>query len=405
MGTTYGGRNYHIKYPVGSSTYVDIRDLCPVYKDLSSSTLSSRFKGPGNASIKGTLKKDDWNEGYTLPFIKTGSSAEEWIVRGTAPQGKNCVAVITPDYWYPTMEDAQNKDNKSYTGHAVEKDFLRCKLLRTSEKLYLLKYNDEQQDWNYYTLREKDWFKDGVVPKRLLIVMGGGGGRGANKIVFGAESGGASGATVAFILNIQDMPSNLEFRIGRGASRTGDSYSVSNGVNTTVGAWFFVNGTYGYHNVAIAGGGESSTSSPFYKGKPGEGNILSDSFSNFDEILWKVPATLTLNDVTSHYFTTEFSGYLGGGGQTSVSPETHPESIIITSWYVGWPDRFNFNSLYSEKREISYTMAGGPSMFSLGGLPDGSVENRSGNLGSGGAAGDAKAYGGRGGDGYVAIYY
>ncbi len=237
----------------------------------------------------------------------------------------------------------------------------------------------------------KDSFRDRVVPKRIIVVIQGGGSSGREQWRTIDESyfsaGGGSGATIIAVLNTSY---DWRLTVGSGGYPT-DGQPIANGNASSA---TMLNNGYEY---LIAKGGVSKNKT---RGQGGEVSIS----------VRGVGSWLLGSKAGAH-------GGFGRRGSNQYPSENGASNEILT-YAVDEDDvdnKYGIFKFYSKAvggSKTSYSGGGGASPFAKGGDGVDYADGQPGNLGSGGGGAYYKpdgtpigSLGGHGGDGFIWLYY
>lgn len=362
------------KVRVGNSN-LEFTDYCPLFEDCTPKILT-QFKNKDNVYLAGIerfkgklaidtwIEEDKWVKGFTSPF-ETNSSAPEFCVAGYKPQF-NLLYTLRPEH-----------SSSGYIDITVSS----------------LNLTISSPGSGTIFSRQASFFKDRVIPKRLLLVMQGGGGGGGSSYSINSGSGGGSGGLIVVILNLEKTSGKFQIKVGAGGAGGEDGNEGGYGEDTIL---FWKENNKVRETIASAGGGESGTSSSGGAG----GKCYFNSTFLFNEYFYT-----TFYD----YFYNGTSGGHGGNNGESTTLR-HLYATNDTNFATG----INVLTLNPKsggsKGDPTTGGGGGASCFANGGnLGDVASDGQPGTLGSGGGGGRYTFLtfkkGGKGGDGFVEIYY
>jgi len=241
-------------------------------------------------------------------------------------------------------------------------------------------------------------FRDGVVPKRMILMLQGAGGGGAygEKDTYDSYPGNGGGAGAFCVVVISTNPGEAyTIVVGEGGAggwspkSGGDSYIQLN------------NGTV----LVKAGGGAAGGSGGSYSTPNGENGYW-----------WHLPSKRVGSDGTFTYNDSCYNGASGGNGGYPSNPLTYGQqggSRGTVTTYTSFADEIKHKSLTwtyvnfaSPSGGAASGGGGGASSFiGQGGAGGGTGQDAPGYGAGGGGGGFGDYKGGRGGNGWFALYY
>lgn len=366
-------------YTKDETNSVLVRDFCPIYADCTSESLDGLTKssvklagtpkwtgGNVDLGILGTqyCRPDNWVVQHTLPY-RQSNITRYWCRRGYKPQFTNQTSILT---------SANNLG---------------------SHTVYIRKYSSYLEisididgvitPYQY----NASFFKDRVVPERLILLLqGAGGGGGSADTYAGGGGGGGSGGFIYAILNLSYTTTGT-FIIYVGAPGTGGS-SIQNGTNGGLTTLKFKQDGYDEVLLLEIYGGQGGLKS----GASGSGGAIYssswlDTYFYFSYILSNVSG----NTVG-----------VSGGNESSAGQNMSAKVLTATNYY---PDIVGINnkSLSAKSGGAGNVGGGGgASVFANGGT-GGTTTGGVGSKGSGGGGGKRYSAGGKGGSVHYEFYY
>ena len=378
-----------------SEVYTDQEYGFPyIYEDCSSTLLNNYFYN-NKKCIEYTpypINADSWtekNEARITNFGVANDFTFNTYKRGTKPSFKYNFCSLVPSSTYSSNSYRIYKLARELEGGTQSK-------AREVLKIYSSTVNTSsgtQTDWTLVTTFQASAFKDKVIPKRIIVVIQGGGSSGRSRARESYTSdwaaGGGSGAVVVAVL---DTSVDWLLRPGYGGRASG----------ATVGdGWDSFVKTTDDSDIFIAGGG-------IVVGKTrGQKGTASSTITGYHSFL------LIAQDGANGGFGYRGSpNYPAGNGGSS--------SIRVYATY-NTADKFGYNELFETQTggskgapsNIGYplTGGGGASPFGEGGTggtayPIGSGQSGTLGSGGGGCADEGVSHKpGDGGDGFILLYY
>lgn len=377
-----------------------VRDLCPIYESSTITSLTNYTKA--GETLKGTPKsfggyytppeypeygfnyaEDTSVVSHTLPYYQNGIT-QRWTKRGYKPQFMTAGPV--------------------YTSGDLG-DFHLLKIRKYSDYLeFLFTYGDTEISNKFYAT----YFKDGVVPSRLLMILQGAGGGGGSYGGGYSGNGGGSGGFVSLILNLDktyslDKTDGGYFEIyagAKGLGGTGNSGGTNGGDSTL---YFFSDSSEGILLLRANGGRGGGSGGSGIIGTGGTTQVKS-LYENDFFFRYKTSTSTSIG---------VYSG-VSGGTMSNYGTDMNSQYLYSTNNPNDW-DGINKKVFSTKRGGASFSGGGGgggSSLFAEGGyggnLGSSSSSGQSGYKGSGGGGGGYGSGGSSGGDGgstYYEFYY
>lgn len=364
-----------------------VKDLCPIYESSTIASLTNYTKD--GVTLKGTPKsfggyypeygfncaEDTSVVSHTLPYYQSGIT-QRWTKRGYKPQFIAAGPLYT-------------------SGDFGSAHFLKIRKYSTYLE-FLFAYGETQVSNKFYAT----YFKDGVIPSRLIMLLqGAGGGGGADEGVY-SGNGGGSGGFVSLILNLDKTDSGY-FLIDAGAKGLGGTGN-NDGTKGGDSILYFFSDSGGNILLLRANGG--------YGGGNGGNDIIGTGGTTHVKDLYE-------NNYFFRYKTSTstssgvYSGVSGGimpNDGTDMNAKTFYSTNNPNDWY-GVNEKY-FSTKQGGEGFSGGGGGGGASLFASGGNGGSSGSSgQSGSRGSGGGGGAFKfgggGSGGNGGSTYYEFYY
>lgn len=206
----------------------------PIYNYSNTITLNNYKNTTENLTLRYTKKDDSWEVTSNITGYKVNGSTISYVKAGYHP----CFNLIK----YNDNDFSLRGDNRTWS------------ITRTDEKLII--HNDAYGNLE----KSKEYFSDGEVPHRLLVVLQGGGGNGQAASAYPGQGdvyyGGGSGAFACFIINL-DLGTHYLFAGGQGRESSWTCQYNSNNYYISAGA-----GWSGSDSIRHGAGGIVSTNLP-----------------------------------------------------------------------------------------------------------------------------------------------
>jgi len=371
-----------------------VRDLCPIYESSTLASLSGYTKN--DETLKGTPKsfggyyvileypgygfnyaEDTSVVSHTLPYYQNGIT-QRWTKRGYKPQFMTDGPIYTSGDFFSAHQ-------------------LRIRKYPTYLELLFI-YEDTQISNKFYST----YFKDGVVPSRLIMnLQGAGGGGGADEGLY-SGNGGGSGGFVFLILNLDKLleqeGASYLFNVGaRGLGGTGNNDGTDGGTTNLL----FNSGTSYLELLRVFGGKGAGNGGNNKLGTGGSFEISSIHDNNY---FFRYKSSLSVSSGA-------YSGVSGGrmhNDGSNMTSKTFHSTNNPHDWY--GVNQKHFSQKSGGTGYSGGGGGGGASLYANGG--NGGSSGSSGLNGSKGSGGGGGAFkiggggnGGNGGSTYYEFFY